>query len=260
MRLFALTLLLLSGPFHGASPRAPGQPPLIVRETAVASWSNALSVNFDGSNDHAVCGQPADIVGINHAATGRTYSVWAKPNAATVDATFFSVAEQTNRPVQLYSNSGQPTAFIGSNTMAYGVAMTSGTWYHLVITTNGAASTKLYVNGVDRATTTAGTVATALDVLMGARRNSGNTGTAWLGACNVDEVTVWDVGFSAGEVTALYNAGDPANPAEHSRAANLIHYWPMGDGDTYPTLADLIGVADCTMTTMASNDIEEAVP
>lgn len=240
---------------------------LVANKTSGApppSWSNAYSIRFnDGgaTNEFVTCGQPADVVGINHATTARTYSLWYKNNTTGTDCTYFAVAEQTNRPIQLYSVSGQPTLYLGTNQISYGTGSTSGTWYHFVATVSSAGAMRLYTNATSRATGTAGSAAQSYDIMMGARRNSANTGSAWLGPCNVDEVTIWTVEMNSTEVTELYSSGTPDDPTTHSQSANLIHYWRMGDGsDTTSTLYDDVGTADCTGNNLDAGDLESSVP
>lgn len=241
---------------------------LVANKTAAGgggpSWSNAKSIRFnDGgaTNEFVTCGQPADVVGINHATTARTYSLWYKNNTTGTDCTYFAVAEQTNRPIQLYSVSGQPTLYLGTNQISYGTGSTSGTWYHFVATVSSAGAMRLYTNATSRATGTAGSAAQSYDIMMGARRNSANTGSAWLGPCNVDEVTIWTVEMNSTEVTELYSSGTPDDPTTHSQSANLIHYWRMGDGsDTTSTLYDDVGTADCTGNNLDAGDLESSVP
>lgn len=230
-----------------------------------ASWAHAYSMRFnDGgaTNEYAVGGQPSDIVGVNYASTARTFSMWCRINSAGADATFFAVAEQTNRPIQIYAVSGLPTVYLGTNQMQYGTAMTSGTWYHLCITNSSAGAATLYVNGTSRATVTSGSTATALDIMFGARRNSSNTGSAWLGPCNVAQFSIYAATFTSGEVTEDYNSGVPIDPGTHSRAATLIREWWCGDGDTAPTMTEQVGggTANCTMTNMEAADIEAVSP
>jgi hypothetical protein len=55
---------------------------------------------------------------------------------------------------------------------------------------------------------------------------------------NLDEVSIWNKTLSPAEVANIYNSGSPADLAQHSAAANLVGWWRMGDGDTYPTLLD----------------------
>ncbi len=232
---------------------------------AGSSWAHAKSIRFNdgGATDEtAIGGQPANIVGVNYAANARTFSCWCRINASAIDCTFFSVAEQTNRPIQIYTVSGLPTVYMGTNQMQYGTAMTSGTWYHLCVTNSAAGASILYVNGTNRANVTAGTTATALDIMFGGRRNSANTGIAWTGACNVAQFSIYDVAFTSGEVTADYNSGVPIDPATHSQSAHLIRAWYCGDGDSGSTMTEIIGggTANCTMTNMEAGDIESVSP
>ena len=78
---------------------------------------------------------------------------------------------------------------------------------------------------------------------------------------NIDECTVWSVGFVSSDVTALYNGGHPNNPTTHAQAASLTHWYRMGDGDTYPTITDQVGAINGTCTNMASSaNIQASVP
>lgn len=229
------------------------------------TWAHSYSIRFnDGgaTNEYAVGGQPSDVVGINHTTTARTYSCWCRINSTGADSTFFAVAEQTNRPIQIYSVSGLPTVYLGTNQMQYGTAMTSGTWYHICVTNSSAGSATLYVNGTSRATMTAGSAAQLYDITFGARRNSGNTGSAWLGPNNVAQMAIYSVAFTSGEVTEDYNSGVPIDPGTHTQSANLIREWWCGDGDTYSTMTEQVGggSANCTMTNMESADIEAVSP
>lgn len=245
----------------------PGSAAAFARVIAAAggSWANAYSyrVNDGGAtNEFAIFGQPTGIVGVTHNNTARSYSLWYRNNSTGTDCTYFAVAEQTNRPVQLYSVSGQPTVYLGTNQMSYGTASTSGVWYHMCVTCSSAGAMTLYINATSRATGTAGSAAQSYDLTMGARRNSANTGSAWTGPCNVDEVTVWDKQLSGSEVTELYNAGDPFDPETHSAASNLIYYWQMGDGDTLPTITTVVGSTSYNGAAQNSDsgDFEAAVP
>ena len=49
-------------------------------------------------------------------------------------------------------------------------------------------------------------------------------------------------------------------PNNISGYPDLIGWYRMGDGDTYPTIQDNKGSNDATMTNMASDDIQTDVP
>ena len=68
---------------------------------------------------------------------------------------------------------------------------------------------------------------------------------------NIDEVTIYNAELTSGEVTTLYNSGTPSEPS----TTNLVSYYKMGDGDTYPTITDNQGSNNGTMTNMGSEDI-----
>ena len=74
------------------------------------------------------------------------------------------------------------------------------------------------------------------------------------------EPSMWNKELSASEVTEIYNAGKPADISKHSASADLISWWRMGDGDTFPTITDQVASNDGTMTNAEASDIEEDVP
>ena len=125
-----------------------------------------------------------------------------------------------------------------------------------------AAGVVLYINGaVDPPTvfadTLAGSILTAEPFRVGSR--GGPQPNPWNG--NLDEVAVWDAVLTLAEIAAVYNAGVPADLLLHSRAANLVGWWRMGDGDTFPTLQDSsVSGFDGTMINMEVGDIVADVP
>ena len=53
-----------------------------------------------------------------------------------------------------------------------------------------------------------------------------------------------------------FNQFDPVASA----SANLLSYYRMGDGDTFPTISDNKGSVDATMINMTAGDFEADVP
>ena len=79
----------------------------------------------------------------------------------------------------------------------------------------------------------------------------------------LDECSIWNKELSAGEITTLYNSGEPTDLKAESFAANLINWWRMGDPSgtgSYPTIADAQGSLNLTMTNMSSSNINTNVP
>jgi len=114
-------------------------------------------------------------------------------------------------------------------------------WCMVVITypgDNNASSVSMYVDGIPRASAVVynnltGNIANSAELNLGGRTNGSSCVSS-----PVDEVCVWNKELSAAEVAEIYNGGDPFLPTEASCAGNLVGYWPMGEGDTFPTLQD----------------------
>ncbi|MEO1370567.1 MAG: LamG-like jellyroll fold domain-containing protein, partial [Acidobacteriota bacterium] len=71
----------------------------------------------------------------------------------------------------------------------------------------GAMEHTLYLDGQAVGTWTSGAATNAADLLLGARRTSANTGSAFPLAGSLDEAAVWDRALSAADVADLYAAG-----------------------------------------------------
>ena len=80
---------------------------------------------------------------------------------------------------------------------------------------------------------------------------NGSTGN-YCRNCAQDELAMWDSDQTA-NAAAIYNSGTAHDLAQ--LASPPVHYWRMGDGDTYPTIVDNVGSLDFTMVNMTSSDI-----
>jgi hypothetical protein len=75
--------------------------------------------------------------------------------------------------------------------------------------------------------------------------------------CLIDELAIWSSDQSA-NVSSIYNGGVPLDLS--SLATPPSNWWRMGDGDTFPILADVTGFAAFTMYNMTVVDIVNDVP
>lgn len=243
----------------GAGAQA-GRPGLVAKATAPNDptfLSNSLSTTFDGTNDYVDLGVPVDLDGAWNARE-MTISVWTK----RVDDTFerdLITKYGTGASLHLILNilSGPAYRAFNSAVSTTGAAPPAfGVWHHTAVRLIDVAGTKtvqVAINGALAGTTvTAGSTTNVLRWLIGCRWSSAAMAAVslcWQG--QIDEVSFWSVGLSAGELTELYNSGRPSNLANHSRASTLLHWYRMGDGDTYPTITDRKGSANGTATNMA---------
>jgi len=227
--------------------------------------NNAYSIDFDGVNDLVACGN-------NHTfEVSQAFSIgfWVKPN--NLAATRCLISKCSNDAnvwgynIQHLVTSGALQVQMrtaASNTIhAFTTALTAGVWQHVVLTFSGNSNingNRVYKNAVIGDTppsaALAGSFVNTANFTMGAR----NTAFPYSGF--MDEVSVWNKALTQTEITELYNSGQPGNLVDHSAYANLVSWWRMGDGDTFPTLIDGKGTATGTMTNMAADDIAGEVP
>jgi hypothetical protein len=164
---------------------------------------------------------------------------------------------------------------IGDGSGSYSAVITSvniadGNWHHVVFQIQGDGpddndtDPKVWVDGtlvLDVTGYTTDKDSSTAEFGMGYRNPSTGSGTI-LG--NINDVAVWQKQLTTAEVVEIYNSGTPTDlkvdTGNYESADDLIGYWKMGDGDTYPTITDHGGSNDGTMTNMTSGDIVEDVP
>lgn len=148
----------------------------------------------------------------------------------------------------------------------------SGVWTHITVTydggTTGSSSGNTYdyysrfnifINGVSVSLSTSndnnGWSGSIKDEYFRIGRNG--THNNYLRDCLIDELAIFNSDQSS-NISDIYNSGVThdlqllANPP--------VHWYRMGDGDTFPTLQDNIGSADMTMYNMTLADIVSDVP
>lgn len=119
-----------------------------------------------------------------------------------------------------------------------------GYWHHCVWTYDGlstASGCVCYVDDVVRATTIVGLLVTDTIVNSASFNISGRTDGAVVFTGRIDEVSIYDKALSAGEVDWIYNSGTPCDLAGIGCPSNLVAWWRMGEGDTFPTLGSFAG-------------------
>ena len=149
-----------------------------------------------------------------------------------------------------------------------------GVWKHILISydggTTGAASGsigsyysrfKIYIDGVLQTTSNSNNnfgYTGSVDAIN-FRVGRFNLGKYLRNSCKVDELAIWDSDRSA-DTAAIYNGGTPNDLA--ALGTPPVHWWRMGDGDTYPSLLDTGTAANLnlTMYSMTSASIVNDTP
>ncbi len=226
--------------------------------------SNNYSLSLDGVNDYLTGG---NILNYDHA-TAFSISLWVNPQNLTAQRALFSKAgtDANVRGFALYHEAAG-ALFLqlrssGANTgFTFTTTLTAGVWQHVVFTYSGNSNingSRVYKNSAIGNTPTSGALSgtwlESQNFLIAAR------GSGFYFSGKIDEITVWNKALSQGEVGELYNLGAPTVPSEHSASSNLVNYWRMGDGDSFPTILDNKGSNNLTMTNMNAGSIVEDVP
>jgi len=236
------------------------------------------AVDFDGSNDYATAG---DVLAFERT---DAFSVAFWVRGVTGDDGYL-LGKQGPVPEYrgwgIYLNNAGESAFvlrydyaILDQLVVYTVgADAGGRWTHIVWTYDGSntpAGVICYINGSPAPMTTTANALTDTTV---------TTDPFWLGGCQspsvgwllegrLSEVAIYSKALSAGEVTWIYNAAVPRDPRGAGAPSDLLAYWSMGDGDTYPILQDrantfsfptvqdkTVNSNDGAMTNMAAGDV-----
>jgi hypothetical protein len=137
--------------------------------------------------------------------------------------------------------------------------MTDNVWRQAIYTqSNGGnlADMKLYVNGVENTTVTSSAAAGTSTTVTTAPLIIGGDLTGRYFNGKIDNVAIYNKELTSGEVTTLYGGGTIVDHATVGPTANLIGYWRMGEGASFPTIPDASsGGNNGTMTNMLRIDI-----
>ena len=158
--------------------------------------SNGGCFDFDGTNDHVVCGNNFSFLD-DPDANEFTITAWIN-GAVGSDGTVFSKADNSNRMVQLYTETDDTAIIkVGGTTITGTTVVADSTWHNvgMVIRNDGGTfKAQLYVDGVADASeaTVGSTTATDRDFLIGARRGSDNSDVGYLFDGKIASVAIWN--------------------------------------------------------------------
>lgn len=251
-----------------------GKLPWVVPQSGgggAAPFANARSVAFDGVDEKVSIGtatQSNRTVPFSFTAWIKAVGVFGFPailggtSGGGLLGKQFIVNTSTGKLSFQLIHSGSEYIDVRSTTTS--ISGMLNTWLHVGVVYTGsstAAGVTLYVNSaaesVSIAKDTLGTDGTTPSGNSFLGHDPGN-GSFFNG--KIDEANYWNKALSLAEIQEIYNAGVPRSLTTHSAVANLVNWWRMGDSDTFPTLIDVVGGANGTMTNMESGDINTDVP
>jgi len=212
---------------------------------SASSFVSAFSLLHDGVDEYGEmdAATPTDNVG--------TLAAWIKLPDSTPAATTSVIAfgdANANTLIRLYveATTGKLTATFrqsGTNQwviQAISQSLSDNTYAHVAVVQNGVLPV-LYVNGAVESSIFVVSIDTTLwfdDITgldtgrIGCTNWNSNGNTHFL-AGNIDEVDIWNAGLNASEMTELYDLGMVLNLSTHSKVANLVNWWRMGEGAVF---------------------------
>ena len=222
---------------------------------------DVYSVSFDGVDDYSH--NPS--IPYSTLGTEFSFAFWIKqPTSEANDRRFISCREggsityfevvrhiTTGNNLKIYFRGTTGSGAISTNPGTF----TNNEWHHCMMTWNGS-TVKIYADGVLDKTSNA----FSGNLLGGALRCGAYAGGGVNGECKLDELAFWDKRLNASEVSEVYAAGVVQDLSELSTSSDLVNWWRMGDGDTYPILKDSVGTLDMEMFNMTASDIETDTP
>lgn len=242
---------------------------------AQRSWfplweANAASFYFDGSTTK-LSGGTSSAFDYNYT-QALTYSAWIRiPNADTGQHSLFGRQAGTGafqgydflittaQKVRFYWAQSFPTNVLDVTTTSGTVPNNGTSWAHVVCTLDGTgtvAGTKIYINGVSQALTTATNTLSADPRDPALTFYVGDAHGTSLFKGDMNQASIFTAALSAADVLALYNLGCPK---DLTGSANLAHWWYLGSsGDTTSTVYDRVGSAH--LTVLGTGLITTAVP
>lgn len=163
------------------------------------SYAGNFAFRFTGS-DAINLGQPSNLNFVP-GTDSFTIATWF---LGTAQGSFLAKGDDTgaNRQFQLgVDGSNRFFAYVGG-VATYGSTVSGSGWHHAAMVVT-PTDVKLYLDGALDAVGTIGTATNLFDILLGARRQAGNSGLAFPYTSAVDEVGFWNLALSGDEIRWL---------------------------------------------------------
>ena len=199
--------------------------------TLGSSFSNAYSVDFDGTNDYIQLPN-----GVLTALSGTAYTISAWYNLDIVG--YYQMIFSATNNLQVYFRPRDPQVGLelwvnGSSRIIQNTPYSSvGSWVHGCISVDTTGTSTMYINGSSNASAASVPQVTSIsNPVIGSQYGTGY----FLNGC-ADEVAIFNSALSASDVSDIYNSGVPADLTSLSP----VNWWRMGDNDggTGTTITD----------------------
>ena len=206
------------------------------------------ALDFDGSNDYVDLGR------IEPSTTALSISFWLYVTNSATSQGLVTKYSSTDYGVTIWGGGLyffiKTASWDGISVASY-LSSYSNQWVHVCCTWDGSTR-KIYLNGTEEATgaKTGSITYASNNTRLG---NLEGAGGFQFGG-NMDDVSFYDVGLSASDVTDIYNSGYPKDESERS---GLVAYYKF-DGDTYPVVRDALQFSNASLDFDGVDDYVDA--
>jgi Concanavalin A-like lectin/glucanases superfamily/Camelysin metallo-endopeptidase len=167
-------------------------------QTGALTGDTDKAASFDGTDDRV---EVPDAANLDLGDGPFTLELWMKRSAFNLRASLISKGFGTYHLMVVHGDVIEFGKKDVTGIVTSTVAITDTSWHHVVVTRNGTANTKLYIDGVDRTGgVTPTTLANNSDPMLIGHGEASFPGS-------IDEVAIYDTVLSAGEVKSHYEAG-----------------------------------------------------
>ena len=267
----------------GRSATAAGAPP----GGGAAPFSNAYSLEFDGSDELLIMGDLTDLnqqSSVPYGLTQISMSFWIYPNnGASANQAVFSANSNYLRGLFFQEYAPASQLYIGWGYGAHSISATlnDSQWYHVCAVYDASLSAPrgaFYLDGVSQTindnypatTNTAGFNTPAGDgFAVGAYRSNSYSTISHNWEGRVDEMAIWTSALTAQQAMNIAKGGESSDSkvsGDDLAVGSLAsfepeHWWRMGDGGTWDgtnwTIPD-VGYGDATTSATTSNMVESS--
>ncbi len=234
--------------------------------SSAPAYVDVKSINFNGSSQSAHNSN----VAAQQFSTAMTMSVWLKSgdtggeaavSKADISGSFIAWYigwSASNKLRVILSHSGGFDTIYASSTTVFNNA-----WHHVVFTF-ASSTLNVYIDGALDANSpvSAGysTIFNSTQPVQIGALSQGGSPTYFFGG-NIDELTLWNVALTSGNVTALYNSGHPNDPTTNAQASGLVSWYKLGDSPDAISAGGIIdNVGGYNMTPVGTPVIQSVVP
>jgi hypothetical protein len=230
---------------------------MLLRRTAIAPPPSGYCWEFNGTNEYINIPYSATLsFGNGVSDVPFSISVWLKPTRSTADGVtgkqneyiFLLTAPASSIRLQLYTNG---SIWIGRSASTTGVDLNVWSLYTATYDGSGtSAGIKLYKNTTqtDNTNVNSGTYVAMSD---GSKACTLGTYTTFEYEGRMADMIYWDKELTAGNISDIYNGGEPRDETAESLSGNLISYWrPVESSDGAGGIIDAAGSNDGSYVNM----------